>query len=185
MNDSKNFHSRKNIRLKDYDYSQNGCYLITVCTENKKFLFGEYNVGAIHESPLRKDENRFIILNQRGKIAENIIKSAPSVYEQITIDNYIVMPNHFHLLITINNSLTDRAIRESPLQRSLISKVIGYVKMNISKEIHKEEPEIKIWQRSFYDRVIRNQKEYENAWQYVEYNALKEYPVKTNTEKDN
>ena len=154
------FFNRKANRLKHYDYSQNGCYYVTVCTNEKKFLLGRYNVGAIHESPLRMDETRFIILNQRGKTAENIIKNLTNVYEEISIDNYIVMPNHIHLLLTINNNQNLRAIRESPLQRSLLSKAIGYVK---------------IWQRSFYDRIIRNQKEFKNTWQYIEYNALRDY----------
>ncbi|MDO4847884.1 MAG: hypothetical protein Q3968_07130 [Clostridiaceae bacterium] len=104
---------RKALRLPNYDYSQNGCYFITLLTDRKRWLFGTYNVRAIHESPL---------------------------------------------------------------QRSTLSKIIGYLRMNISKEIHSASSNSeKIWHRNYYDRVIRNQREFENCWNYIEYNALKEY----------
>ncbi len=170
---------RKDLRLNGYDYSSQGCYFITICTKDKKQLFGGYDVGAIHESPVKHSVNRCIILNQYGKIVEQIIKTIPQQYNEINIDNYIVMPNHIHLLISINNDIdSERAIRESPLQRSLLSKSIGYIKMNASKEIHKLNPTIHIWQRGYTDHIIRNQRDYENHWSYIEYNALKEYGSK-------
>ena len=67
------------------------------------------------------------------------------------------------------------AIRESPLQRTLLSKSIGYLKMNVSKEIHKLNPLIDVWQRGYIDHIIRNQTDFEYHWNYIEYNALKEY----------
>lgn len=170
------FPTRKSVRLKEYDYSQNGCYFVTICTEDKKPVFGRYDVGAIHESPAGLPVNRFILLNRFGKIAENTILKLPERYEQISVDNYIVMPNHIHLLISIDNGFNaERAIRESPLQRSLVSKAVGYLKMNISKEIHKTSPDLNIWQRGFYDHIIRGEDDFQKTWKYIEFNALKEY----------
>ena len=170
---------RKNIRLENYDYSSNGCYFITICTHNKVHLFGRYNVGEIHESPVKHAENRCIELNLYGRIVENVIIGLPERFEEVEIVNHIVMPNHIHMLVSINNNIDwERAIRESPLQRSLLSKVIGYLKMNVSKEIHKQNPLINVWQRGYYDHIIRNQSDFEYHWNYIEYNALKEYPEK-------
>ncbi len=167
---------RKKLRLENYNYNGNGCYFITICTQNKTHLFGRYNVGAIHESPEKHQENRCVELNLYGKIVENTIKTLPERYNEIEIVNYIVMPNHIHLLISINNDTdSERAIRESPLQRTLLSKSIGYLKMNVSKEIHEYNPLIDVWQRGYIDHIIRNQTDFEHHWNYIEYNALKEY----------
>lgn len=141
---------RKSLRLKNYNYNSNGCYFITICTKNKQYLLGKYDAGAIHESPAYKlsekhTKNRGIILNSYGRIVENVIKSITEKYNEIEIENYIVMPNHIHLLISINNDIdSGRAIRESPPQHSLLSKSIGYIKMNTSKQIHKINPAIDV-----------------------------------------
>ncbi len=178
---NKEFPKRKRLRLQGYNYGSEGCYFITICTNNKQNLFGKYDVGAIHESPAYKLSekhavNRCILLNRYGKFVESVICDLPERYNDITIDNYIVMPNHIHMLISINNDInSERAIRESPLQRSLLSKIIGYTKVNVSKEIHKMNPKIDVWQRGYTDHIIRNQTDYENHWNYIEYNALKEY----------
>ncbi len=167
---------RKNLRLENYNYNGNGCYFITICTHNKAHLFGRYNVGAIHESPAKHKENRCIDLNLFGQIVENAIIKTPERYNEIEIVNYIVMPNHIHLLVSINNDIdSERAIRESPLQRTLLSKSIGYLKMNVSKEIHKYNPLVEVWQRGYIDHIIRNQTDFEYHWNYIEFNALKEY----------
>ena len=87
------------------------------------------------------------------------------------------MPNHIHLLLTIDweKGKWARALREAPLQRSLLAQTVGYFKANVSKVIHKEEPTLIVWQRGFYDRIIRNETEYLRAQGYIEYNALKQY----------
>ena len=72
-NDMKDLPKRKCPRLKNYDYSSNGCYFITICTKDKKHLFGKYDVGAIHESPEKHAKNRCIELNCFGEIVKNTI----------------------------------------------------------------------------------------------------------------
>ena len=165
MND--NFVKRKNTRLENYDYSASGTYFITVCADNRRRIFSDIVVGAIHESPE-------IRLKPYGKIAENVIKSLAKRFD-IKIDKYVIMPDHIHLLITVNNQDCLRAVREPPLQnRSLISKAIGFMKMNVSKEIHKINPQEKVWQRSFFDHIIRNEQDYKQVWEYIENNPLKQ-----------
>ena len=113
-------------------------------------------------------------LTKAGIIVQNVIESLPERYPDIKIDNYVIMPNHVHLLLQIDR---ERAIHESPLQeerkRSLLSQVIGYLKMNSSKEIHALYPERKVWQRSYHDHVVRNDNDYHDIWNYIDTNPAK------------
>ncbi len=92
----------------------------------------------------------------------------------VSIPKYVVMPNHIHLIIEINNDNEKRAIRESPLQyhRSVIDKMVGFLKMNVSKKIHSTD-DVKIWQRSYHDHIIRSEKDYQKIWEYIDTNITK------------
>lgn len=110
-------------------------------------------------------------LNHNGKIADYYINKLNSKVG-IKIDKYVIMPNHIHLILIVENN--ERSIRESTLRkRSLISNTIGYLKMNISKEIHKNEYSKIIWQRSFHDHIIRNEQDYLRIWEYINTNPVK------------
>ncbi len=157
---------RKNIRLKNYDYSQAGYYFVTICTHNKSHLFGQV-VGAIHESP----EMAHMNLNANGIIVKSVMENLSVRFPNIFIDNYIIMPNHIHLIVVISG---EGAIRESPVQkRSLLSKVIGYLKMNTAKQIHVINENINVWHRNYHDHIIRNEPEYQEIYEYIETNPLK------------
>ncbi len=161
----KEYPKRKKNRWTGYDYSTNGAYFITLCTNKRKQTLSHVVsspdenssiVGAIHESPE---------LTPKGKIVENILKNLPPHLNSI-IEQYVIMPNHIHMVVFVCNE--ERAIRESPLQgRSVISKVVGYIKMNASKKIHKEFGTEQVFQRSYYDHVIRNRDEYEKISKYI------------------
>lgn len=162
---------RRTIRLKQYDYSENGYYFVTICTQNRINIFGEI-------------ENNQMVLNKNGLILKIWLLNLSNRFD-MTIDEYQIMPNHIHLIIRIvganhdspktndepgNRAIREsniRAIRESPLQkkRSELSKIIGYLKMNVSKEIG-----LKIWQRNYYERIIRNEKEYLKIKEYIKSN---------------
>ena len=156
---------RKPTRLKGYDYSLPGAYFITICTRNRKCLFSNI-VGAIHELP----ENK---LTRSGEIVKQIIEILPDRFN-VSIPKYVIMPNHVHLIIEIHNNDEKRAIRESPLQyhRSIIDKMVGFLKMNVSKKIHKTDDE-KIWQRSYHDHIIRGEKDYQKIWGYIDTNVIR------------
>lgn len=157
---------RKNTRLKGYDYSQNGYYFITICTHNRLPLFGEI-VGVIHESP----ELSPMKLNTNGVIVKSIIENLSLRFSNVHIDHYIIMPNHLHMIAVISE---ERAIRESPLpKRSLLSKMVGYLKMNTAKQIHSENKNMNVWQRGYYDHIIRSEKDYQKIWEYIQTNPLK------------
>ena len=156
---------RKRLRLQDYDYSTPGAYFLTICTYNRKCTLSHV-VGAIHESPETK-------LTQYGEIVDSIINSIPTRFKA-TVDSYVIMPNHIHLIIIITDDEELRAIRESPLHgRSVMSKLIGYIKMNASKKIHKEYGFVNIWQRGYHDHIIRDVRDFEKIAQYISENPLK------------
>ena len=146
-----NLIKRKSMRLPNYDYSQNGAYFVTICTKNRRYLFSEV-VGSIHESTAK------IKFKPYGRIVDEIINNLSERFD-INIDNYIIMPNHIHMIISIENSSIKRSIRESTLRnRSTISKVVGYLKMNTSKQVHKINPDKDVWQRSYFDHIFRDEK---------------------------
>ena len=159
------FLKRKSPRLKNYDYSTPGAYFVTICTKDRKCIFSNI-VGAIHESP----ENK---LTTYGEIVRSVVEKLPERFD-IEIPKYIIMPNHIHLIIMIKCD-DKRAIHESPLRlnRSVMSKVVGYLKMNVSKKVHQIYPQIKIWQRSFHDHIIRGDEDYRKIWEYIDTNIFK------------
>ena len=157
--------SRKRLRLQEFDYSTPGAYFITICTHEKKCTLSHI-VGAIHESPVIK-------LTGFGKIVDDVINNIPERFKA-TIGKYVIMPNHIHLIVVITDDEELRAIRESPLRsRSIVSKFIGYIKMNASKEIHLRYGNIIVWQRGFYDHIIRNQKDYDDIYNYIHENPMR------------
>lgn len=156
------FPKRKNIRLKEYDYNTAGACFVTFCTHNRRQILSKIvPVGATHESPVP-------ILTVQGELLEEILQHIPDRFS-CQIDNYVIMPNHVHLLVSISGEA--RAIHESPLRnRSDLSKMIGYIKMNASKRIRQQIHIVDIWQRGYYDHVIRNQADYDDIYRYIENN---------------
>ena len=161
--------ARKTIRLKDYDYSSPGAYFITICTRGRRCILSEIEkldggaVGALHEAPAVRHT-----LTPEGECVRRYIEAIPGRWPAVHVDSYVIMPNHIHLLLHID---TAWAIHESPLRpngkRSLISNVVGYLKMNSSREIHHLQPGKQIWQRSFYDHVVRNEADFLQAAEYI------------------
>ncbi len=146
--------NRKPTRLQDFDYSNNGYYFITICTHNKKHIF-----GCVDHNSIR--------LNTFGRIAAEEIDNIPRHYQSIEIPKYVVMLNHIHAIVAVNS--TERS-RPFP---TTIPTIMGLYKSGVSKRIHMYEPDIDVWQRSFYDHIIRNENEYLRVWQYIDENPLK------------
>ena len=139
------FYSRKPTRIPGYDYSVQNYYFITICTHGKIKLFGKP-----------------FALNKYGQLAAEYMKRIESLFPGVKVDNYVVMPNHVHAIIVLEEE-----------KRINISTVIGQYKMAVTKAIRQIDPEIDVWQRSFHDHIIRNQADYARIWQYVTYNPQK------------
>ncbi len=156
---------RKALRMPHYDYNTPGAYFLTFCTHNRKPFLSRI-VGAIQESPEPQ-------LMECGKIVEAIIQRIPE-HLCVSIDHFVIMPNHVHLIAVITEEASQRAILESPLQsRSIISKLIGYIKMNASKAIRQRYGDVTVWQRGYYDHAIRNREDYVALAEYIQTNPLR------------
>ena len=151
---------RKSIRLKSYDYSSNGAYFVTICSHNRKKLFGEI-VGGF--------PNANVALNEKGEIINKIINSISDKYQSIKIDKYVIMPNHVHLIVIIENVIGN------PSPPEMLGNIIAWFKYQTTKEINQLQniTGAKLWQRSYHDHIIRNEHVYKNIWEYIDTNPLK------------
>lgn len=159
MNRPSDFPDRKPNRLKDFDYASFGTYFITLCTKDRAQLLGRIVPGNYLEPPE-------VILSAYGKIAETYLKRIPG------IDKYVIMPDHIHMILLkwdVFETGNNGAMWASPPTKSLktVSQDIRSFKILVSKEIG-----FSIWQRSFYDRILRNDTEYRQVWDYIENNPV-------------
>jgi REP element-mobilizing transposase RayT len=157
-------HHRRSIRLRDYDYSQAGAYFITVCTGNKECLLGSI-------------ENGEITLSEYGMIARDEWMKSAAVRFEIELDEFVVMPNHFHGIVVIHGR-GDRPVAPTkhhpgPQPKSIGALVAGF-KSTVTKQINqiRNTPGIPVWQRNYYEHIIRNEKALENIRRYIEGNPV-------------
>ena len=158
-----NLAKRKPTRLKGYDYSSPGAYFVTICTNGRKELLSKIYVGdGVLDVPKSK-------LTLYGEIANKHILNMSSFYRDIEIDKYVIMPNHIHLLIHISETNKANGLSGTPSPtNSLISQFVSTFKRFCNKD-YKEN----IWQRSYHDHIIRNKKDYEKIWEYIDTNTLR------------
>ena len=143
---------RKRLRLDGFDYNSPGAYFVTICTHNRINIFSRI-----------EPSNNELKLSEYGQIVDWYINNIPERYG-IQIENYVIMPNHIHLLVLI----AEREIRESPLQsRSVLSKFVGYIKMNATKQIHASGNNKNVWQRGYHDHIVRNREDFQNIFNYI------------------
>ena len=143
---------RKPIRIADYDYSAPGAYFITVCANDRKPIL--WNVGAATCRPN---------LSKIGSVVEMAILQIPEHYPAVSVDKYCIMPDHIHMILSIHTDEDGRQIAAPT-----VSTVVGHMKRWVSMQIGKS-----IWQKSFIDRVIRNEQGYEAVWEYIDNNPIK------------
>ena len=161
---------RHSIRLRDYDYSQAGAYFVTICTQDKKHLFGEIINGEMR-------------LNDSGKIVKEEWLRSSEIRKEMTLDEWVIMPNHLHGIVVINDQTTNQstlvgAHGRAPLlhrqPRSLSSFIAGF-KSVTTKRINGlcHIPANPVWQRNYYEHVIRDERELFKMRQYTQENPLK------------
>jgi REP element-mobilizing transposase RayT len=150
----KQFKSRKQNRLKGYDCSTNGYYYITICTQNREYIFGDI-------------ANNEMTLNQYGDIARNSWLDLPSHHENIGLDQFIIMPNHIHGIIIINNPVGGGPARSSDNHTNNLSVIIGPYKSTATKQINRINDNTSKWQKSFHDHIIRIDESLNNIRNYI------------------
>lgn len=167
MTKFKNEFRVETARLKDWDYSIPWWYYVTINTRDHVSQFGEIRKGKM-------------ILNQLGKVVELCWTEIPNHYPSIELDEYVVMPNHLHGIVILNNSETCHGMSlqsherkfSKPIKNSL-SMVINQFKSAVKRWCNKNERSDFLWQPLFYDRIIRSEQELFSIRKYIEQNPLK------------
>lgn len=145
------FVKRKSNRLPNYDYSQSGAYFITICVNDRMPVLSEVIVGANCVRP-----------SKIGLVVENEIKILNGTYKNVHVDKYVIMPNHIHMILILDESIGRTQFAPT------LSRIVKQFKGSITKKIGKS-----IWQRSFYDFVIRTERDYLIRWQYIDENPAR------------
>ena len=156
VNNEKELLKRKDVRLKNHDYSASGGYFLTICTLERRNYFWE-NVGATIGRP------QDVILSQYGHIVNEAINNIPLIYPALYVDCYVIMPDHIHLILIIRADEYGR-----PMVAPTISRVVQQLKGYITKRIGRS-----IWQKLFVDHVIRNREDYEEHVKYIYDNPIR------------
>ena len=160
---------RKEIRLKQYDYSSPGAYFITICTENRKNYFWEgafapqlfawNTVGANCVRPQN------LPLSAVGKIVFDELKRWHKTYSSVSLNAYVIMPNHIHIMVAI---VADEYGR--PQVAPTLERMVKQFKGAVTKKIG-----CSIWQKSFIEHIVRNQNDYETMLNYMYNNPMRWY----------
>jgi REP element-mobilizing transposase RayT len=168
-------HHRRSIRLKEYDYSWSGWYYVTICTHNRECTLG-------------KIVDDLMVHSSVAKLVQACWESIPKQFPSIELDDVVIMPNHMHGIIILNQprrgevasprldnktspSLGDET---SPLRELTLGKVIAHFKYQSTKKVNeeKETPGMKIWQRNYYEHIIRNDADLHRIRTYIQNNPL-------------
>ncbi len=168
-------HHRRSIRLKGYDYSQAGAYFVTMVTQGRACLFGDVVNGVV-------------VLNDLGKIVQKWWDDLPIHFPNIETGAFVVMPNHVHGVIIIVHDgrgavpapgfdlhATPGREDPAPTKQPTLGQIVAYFKYQSTKEINALDGTgviTNIWQRNYYERIVRNEREREAIWGYIEGNPV-------------
>jgi len=192
-------HVRKQNRLQGYDYNTMGAYFITICVKERyeilsEILMNKNIVGdgspvphkghpLLHNDiPDVSNDLICVYLSPVGKIVKKYIDGISAKYSDVHVNNYVIMPDHIHLLLILNTFRTEISNgmgningTGNPSPTTTVGKVVGWFKYQTTKEINRywESLGQRLWQRSYYDHVIRNEKDYENVYRYIENNPAR------------
>jgi putative transposase len=148
---------RKSPRLQGYDYTQEGLYFITICTNQRQMLFGDVVDGEM-------------ILNSLGQLAHIELQTLPQHRPNIDIDAFVIMPNHVHAIIVILESLNTTS--KSLTSTGSLGAIVGGYKSGVTRKARQQGlvDEGVLWQERYHDAIIRNEQQYRHIALYVEQN---------------
>lgn len=166
MTSDQNMHHRRSVRLQGYDYSQVGAYFVTVCTQARAFLFGDVVDGVMR-------------VNDAGRMVEQCWLAVSNHFPHVDLDAFVVMPNHVHGIIVI----TDRAVgaknvsplpgdntaerRPSGAPSKSIGSIVRGFKIGVTKWFRKNTATPAVWQRNYYEHIIRDEESLIRIRQYI------------------
>jgi putative transposase len=152
---------RRSIRLPEYDYSKTGAYFITICLFNKDQILGTINNGKI-------------ILSEIGMIAKKHLEEIPIHFEDAFVNEYIIMPNHIHFIITIVGVQNFEPLQNN--YQKIIPKSIGSIirsyKASVTRYCRQNGFQKFRWQRNYFEHIIRNEEDLFRIREYIQNNPL-------------
>lgn len=158
------FQERKNIRLNSACYNQNGIYFITICTKDRKKILSRISVGTpVPGCPQ-------IQLLPYGVVADKYIRQMDAFYTYLSMDKYVIMPDHIHFLISVCDASGRQKVDIPTKQTSVVARFVGTFKRFCNSEYGEN-----IWQERYYDHIVRNQQDYDDIWQYIENNPRNKF----------
>ena len=152
---------RRTTRLQEYDYSTPGAYFLTLCTQDRRCLLSRIVGTGVPDVPN-------IELLPYGKVAVKYLHQLNDFYEHLSVESYVIMPNHIHILLMIHNNGPSRTPVPTALQNSTISRFLSTFKRFCNKECGKN-----IWQSRSYDHIIRDQADFDRHLKYIYENPFK------------
>ena len=143
-------HHRRSVRLKGYDYSRPGAYFVTLCTHDRESLFGEICNGLTH-------------LNRMGLIVQRTWFDLPHHYPHVVLDAMVIMPNHLHGVIVLTED------DEAAKPRQGLPEIVRAFKSYSARRINglRRTPDLPVWQRSYYEHIVRDQEDWERIREYI------------------
>ena len=146
--------NRKTTRLPGYDYNTAGAYFLTICTENRKCFLSRIVGTGLLDGPK-------VVLLPFGKIVEKYISQLNDFYDDVSVESYVIMPNHIHILLYVREQGPSRTPVPT-LQNSVVSRFVSTLKRFCNKECGEN-----IWQYRFYDHIIRDQRDFDEHLKYI------------------
>lgn len=154
---------RKPLRLKEYDYSQNGAYFVTICTKDRVPVFGHIVGGGLRAAP-------HVALTSIGTAIEQAVLSIPEINPGVECAVFCVMPDHVHLMIILTGRHGGRPLPE------VIKRFKSY-----TDHLYRNLSDVPLWQRGYYEHVIRNQDDFDAAAEYIRTNPARRLERQTGT----
>jgi REP element-mobilizing transposase RayT len=169
---------RKLNRLENYDYSRNGLYFITICTKDRVPYLSE--VTSVGNAALGVPHNSItencifdipnVKLTEYGKIVNTNIQKINEIYRYVSVTKYVIMPDHIHMILFVSD-FGDKPLKNgtpgAAFPTKSVSKIINGLKSISTKQIG-----FSIWQKSFHDHIIRNEKEFLEICDYIDNNPI-------------
>lgn len=175
---SADIHRRRSLRLKDYDYAQAGTYFVTVCTQNRECLFGEVVEGEVQ-------------LNEIGRMVASVWQAIPDHYPHVVTDEFVVMPNHMHGILFFDHPAVGAGLvpalegsidpnrATTRVAPTMLGDVVGAFKSRATvgyiqgvKNCGWPPFAGRVWQRNYYEHVIRNEDDLARIREYIASNPL-------------
>jgi putative transposase len=157
--------NRRSMRLRDYDYAQNGAYFITVCVAQRLCLFGDITHGVMCCSTV-------------GEVVESAWNDLPNHTPGLILDTWVVMPNHLHGIVILPGEPLPEALSQTisrGMKPGSLGAVVGSFKSAVSRQVSADNLSLvrPLWQRNYFERIIRNDREFDATRRYIESNPAR------------